>query len=62
MANIAEWEKEIEELSESEKKKIIESLRTLMGWDFFRKAFDGFGLATIQQIAEGVDRHAKDKK
>lgn len=64
MAKIVEWEKEIEKLPERERVKIVESLKTLMSWQFFRKAFDGFGLKTIQHIAERGDSNyaAEDKK
>ena len=52
MAKIVDWEKAIEKLSEKEKEKIIDSIKTLMAWNFLKKEFEWTGLKTIKKLIE----------
>ena len=50
MPTIKQWEQEIESLSKEQASVFKKSLGNLMGWDFFRKGFEGFGLTTVGVI------------
>jgi hypothetical protein len=50
MTTFADWDKEVEGQSEENLRKYQDALETLMGWDFFKAAYNGYGLPSVKNI------------
>jgi len=56
MTTFKDWDNEIDKLGTDEIAKFNQALETLLGWDFFKKAYDGYGLPVVNtMLARATD-------
>ena len=52
MANLGDWDREVETLTDAQLDEHIKAFKTILAWPFLKKAYDGYGLPVVLSVLE----------
>jgi len=61
MTTLADWDREMERMTDQELSTMADHLGALLQWPFFSKAYKGFGLSAVKIILRNeIDRRERE--